>query len=341
MMRAFGFETHGGVEVLKPLELARPRPRRGEALIQVVACGLNHLDLWVRGGLPGLNLPKPHVLGGDIAGVIAEVGEGVTLPLGARVLLNPGLSCGACAACLAGRDNLCPDYQIFGEHLWGGNAEYVRAPLANIIPLPERLSFEEAAALPIPLITAWQMVRKAQLRPGDPVLVQGGASGVGVYLIQIARLFGARVAATASAPHKRAALEALGATVTLDSGLPDLARAVKAGLGARGVEAVFEHVGTATWAQSVRALAYGGRLVTCGATTGHDARIDLRLLFWKQLQLLGSTMGSKADLLEAVAAVSRGAIKPVIDSVMPMSEVASAHQRMAARAHLGKIVLRW
>ncbi|MBU0553874.1 zinc-binding dehydrogenase [Myxococcota bacterium] len=340
-MRAFGFETHGGVEVLKPLELARPRPRRGEALIQVVACGLNHLDLWVRGGLPGLNLPKPHVLGGDIAGVIAEVGEGVTLPLGARVLLNPGLSCGACAACLAGRDNLCPDYQIFGEHLWGGNAEYVRAPLANIIPLPERLSFEEAAALPIPLITAWQMVRKAQLRPGDPVLVQGGASGVGVYLIQIARLFGARVAATASAPHKRAALEALGATVTLDSGLPDLAQAVKAGLGARGVEAVFEHVGTATWAQSVRALAYGGRLVTCGATTGHDARIDLRLLFWKQLQLLGSTMGSKADLLEAVAAVSRGAIKPVIDSVMPMSEVASAHQRMAARAHLGKIVLRW
>ncbi len=338
-MRAFYLEKHGGIEALKWGTLETPTPGYGEVRLRVRACGLNHLDLWVRGGLPGLKLPMPHILGGDITGELELLGPGVeSFSLGDRVILSPGRSCGRCLRCLQGQDPLCPQYRIFGEHLWGGNAEFVIAPQVNLVPLPPMLSFEEGAALPIAFLTAWRMVKKARVLPGDRVLVQGGSSGVGVALIQIARLFGAQVYATASSKEKRLWLRDLGVLAAFDSQDPQLAERIKAELGSR-MEVVFEHVGTATWEQSLRSLNFAGRLVTCGATTGYKAQVDLRVLFWKQLELLGSTMGSKADFLEMLGAVARGQLRPIIHRVMPLSELKAAHRVIERREQLGKVVL--
>jgi NADPH:quinone reductase-like Zn-dependent oxidoreductase len=340
-MYAVGFHRHGGPEVLEPLELETPEPGAGEVRVRVAACGLNHLDLWVRGGLPGLKLPMPHVGGGDIAGHVDAVGRDVRhVKAGDRVVLNPGVSCGVCARCLAGEDNLCPKYGIFGEHRRGGNAEYVVAPAANVVPLPGDVSFEDAACLPVTFVTAWQMVaHKAGLRPGDVALVQAASSGVGVALVQMARLFGATVIATASTEAKRARLPDLGAAHVLDSTDADLPKAVKALTGGQGVDVVFDHVGIATWERSVRSLRYGGRLVTCGATTGYDARVDLRVLFWKQIQLIGSTMGSKADFIAALGHVAAGRLRAVRDVVLPLERLREAHERLEAREQFGKIVV--
>lgn len=340
-MYAVGFHRHGGPEVLEPLELETPSPGPGEVRVRVMACGLNHLDLWVRGGLPNLELTLPHVGGGDVAGYVDAAGSRVThVREGDRVVLNPGLSCGVCPRCLAGEDNLCPAYGILGEHRRGGNAEYVVVPAANVVPLPENISFEDAACLPVTFVTAWQMVtKKARVRPGEVALVQAAASGVGVALVQMAKLFGAAVIATASTAEKRARLPELGADHVLDSTDPGLPKAVKGLTGGRGADVVFDHVGIATWEASLRALRYGGRLVTCGATTGYDARVDLRVLFWKQLALLGSTMGSKADFIEALSHVAAGRLRAVRDVVLPLEKLREAHERLAARRQFGKIVL--
>ncbi len=339
-MRAAAIRAHGGPEVLEILDIETPEPKANEVRVHVAACGLNHLDLWVRGGLPNLKLPFPHVLGGDVAGTVESAGADVTnAKPGDRVVLNPGTSCGVCPACLGGHDNLCRRYAIFGEHRWGGNAEYVVAPAANVVPLPEALSFTEAATLPVTFVTAWQMVvHKARVQPGQTVLVQGASSGVGVALLQMSRYFGATVLATASTAEKRAALLELGAAAAFDSTAPDLAKQLKP-YARGGVDVVFEHVGTATWEQSVRALRFGGRLVTCGATTGYDARIDLRVLFWKQLELMGSTMGGKADFIAAVNATAAGHLRAVVDRTFPMSEARAAHEHLAARKQFGKVVL--
>ncbi len=338
-MYAFGFRTHGGPEVIEALDLEAPTPRAGELRVRVMACGINHLDLWVRRGLPNLKLHLPHVGGGDVAGVVEATGADVRhVKEGDRVVLNPGVSCGVCSQCLAGADNLCPQYGILGEHRWGGHAEYVVVPAANAVPLPAGVSFEDAACLPVTFVTAWQMVaKKAQVGPGDIVLVQAAASGVGVALVQMARLFGATVIATAGTAEKRARLPALGAHHVLDSADPDLPRAVKAVAGS--VDVVFDHVGVATWDRSLRCLRYGGKLVTCGATTGFDARLDLRVLFWKQLQLLGSTMGSKGDFIAALEHVAAGRLRAVPDVVLPLDRLREAHERLEAREHFGKIVL--
>lgn len=340
-MFAVGFRRHGGPEVLEPVDLPTPDPRAGEVRVRVVACGLNHLDLWVRGGLPGLKLPLPHVGGSDVAGHVDATGSDVThVKSGDRVVVNPGVSCGTCPRCLGGEDNLCPAYGIIGEHRRGGNAEFVVVPAANIAPIPDTLPFEDAACLPVTFVTAWQMaVRKADVRPGQVVLVQAAASGVGVALVQMARLLGAEVIATAGTAAKRSRVAALGASHVLDSGDPELARAVRALTGGGGVDAVFDHVGVATWDRSLRCLRFGGRLVTCGATTGHEARLDLRALFWKQIQLLGSTMGSKADFLAALGHVVAGRLHAVRDSVMPLAQLREAHERLAARDVFGKIVV--
>lgn len=340
MMKAMVIHRHGGPEVLDAAEVSVPAHGDLEVRVRMAACGLNHLDLWVRGGLPNLKLPMPHVLGGDIAGTVDAVGSSVRhVKPGDRVVLNPGVSCGVCARCLGGQDNLCPHYGIFGEHRWGGNAEYVVAPAANVALLADSVSFVEAACLPVTFVTAWQMVaHKARVQPGDRVVVVGASAGVGVALLQIARLFGATVIATSTREDKRRRLLELGAAHALDSAAPDLAKQVKALTGGAGADVVFEHVGLATWEQSVRSLRYGGRLVTCGATTGYDARIDLRVLFWKQIELLGSTMGGKADFLAALAAVAAGELKAVVDTVMPMRDLRAAHERLEARAQVGKIV---
>ncbi len=339
-MRAVVIQTHGGPEVLEVSEVPTPEPRPQEIRVRVAACGLNHLDLWVRGGLPNLKVPFPHILGGDVAGVVDAIGSEVhNVTPGQRVVLNPGVSCGTCRACLAGQDNLCRRYGIIGEHHWGGTAESVVAPAVNAVRLPEHVGFTEAASLPVTFLTAWQMVaHKARIRPGETVLVQGASSGVGVALVQIARLFGARVFATASTEAKREAALGLGASQAFDSTASDLSWQVRSACRG-GVDAVFEHIGTATWAHSVSALRFAGRLVTCGATTGHDARIDLRVLFWKQLEILGSTMGSKADFVTAVEHFSAGRLRAVVDRTFPMTETRAAHEYLSARRQFGKVVL--
>ena len=306
-MRAVVIQAHGGPEVLEVSEVPTPEPRPQEIRVRVAACGLNHLDLWVRGGLPNLKLPFPHILGGDVAGVVEAVGSEVhNVTPGQRVVLNPGVSCGTCRACLAGQDNLCRRYGIIGEHRWGGTAEYVVAPAVNAVHLPEHVGFTEAASLPVTFLTAWQMVaHKARIRPGETALVQGASSGVGVALVQIAQLFGARVFATASTEAKREAALGLGASQAFDSTAPDLSQQVRSACRG-GVDAVFEHVGTATWAHSVSALRFAGRLVTCGATTGGQVELNLVHLFYKAQSLLGSTMGSKGELLELLRHVEAG-----------------------------------
>jgi len=308
----------------------------------VRACALNHLDLWLRRGLPSMEIPLPHIPGSDIAGEVAKVGEGVArVKPGERVLLAPGISCGQCEACLAGRDNFCRDYTLFGAGVDGGCAEYVVSPAVNVIPIPAKLTFEEAAAIPLVFLTAWHMlITRAQLRPGETVLVLGAGSGVGSAAIQIAKVAGARVIATAGSEAKLQKARELGAGDWIDHSKQDIAQEVKRLTNRRGVDVVFEHVGAATWEKSIRSLAPGGRLVTCGATTGYDGKIDIRYLFTRHLSILGSFMGSKAELYAVLELFERGLLKPVIDRVLPLEKCAEAHSRLENREQFGKIVLK-
>ncbi|HXH06906.1 MAG TPA: zinc-binding dehydrogenase [Vicinamibacterales bacterium] len=337
-MKAVRFHEHGPVEVLRYEDAPDPEPLPGHAIVRVRACALNHLDLWERRGLPRVALPLPHISGSDIAGDVVD-GGGV-VPAGTRVMLQPGLSCGRCPACLAGRDNRCPAYDVLGYRSPGGYAEYVRAPLANLVPIPDHIGYIEAAAFPLTFVTAWHMlVTLAQVRPGETVLVLAAGSGVGQAALQIARFLGARVIATAGSDAKSARARALGADAAINHATADLVAEVRRLTGGRGVDVVVEHVGRTTWDASVRVLASGGRLVTCGATTGHEAAIDLRHLFARQLSLLGSYMGTKAELLEAAQLFFAGRLAPVIDRVFPLAEAADAQRRLEARAQFGKIVL--
>ncbi len=340
-MKAVIFTQHGGPEVLQYTDAPDPKPHANEVLVEVRACALNHLDVWVRGGLPGIQIPLPHILGNDIAGVVRQVGElvGWVNP-GDEVMLQPGVSCGHCAGCLAGQDNLCPEYDILGYRRSGGYAELVTAPGVNVIPKPENLTWEEAAAVPLVTLTAWHMlVTRAKVQPGENVLVHAAGSGVGSIGIQLAKLLGARVIATAGSEEKRAKAKELGADEVVDYTKSDWPKEVKRLTNRNGVDVVFEHTGTATWAGSIAALRNSGRLVTCGATSGFDARTDLRQVFYRQLSILGSFMGSKAELLEALPFIQAGALKPVVDRSLPLAEARRAHELMEDRAHFGKLVL--
>ena len=338
-MKAIRFHTHGGAEVLQYEDAPTPEARAGEALVRVRATSLNHLDIFQRRGIERVRIPLPHISGADVAGEVVEAPDG-TLASGSRVMLQPGLSCGRCAMCLEGRDNECPRYDVLGYQSDGGYAEYVRVPVQNLIPIPDAIGFIEASAFPLTFLTAWHMLlTRARLQAGELVLVIGGGSGVGQAAIQIARLHGARVIATAGTDEKLARARALGAHETVNHTSGDLAADVRRLTNGRGVDVVVEHVGTATWDRSVRSLAGGGRLVTCGATTGHDARIDLRFLFSRQLSLLGSYMGRKAELLRAAEFLFSGELMPIIDRVYPLAEAAEAHRRLEAREGFGKIVL--
>jgi NADPH:quinone reductase-like Zn-dependent oxidoreductase len=338
-MQAVRFHEHGGPEVLRLDEVPTPEPRAGEALVRVRAVSLNHLDIWQRRGIERVRIPLPHTSGADVAGEVAAAPDG-TVAVGTRVMLQPGLSCGRCAACLDGRDNECPRYDVLGYQSDGGYAEYVRVPLANLIPIPDTIGFVEASAFPLTFLTAWHMlITRARLVAGERVLVLGAGSGVGQAAIQIARLHGAHVIATAGTDEKLARARALGAHATINHTTSDLGAEARRLTDGRGVDIVVEHVGTATWDRSVRALARAGRLVTCGATTGHDAGIDLRFLFSRQLSLLGSYMGRKGELLRAAELFFSGALMPVVDQVLPLAEMATAHRRLEAREGFGKIVL--
>jgi len=340
-VKAVRFHQHGGLEVLRHEDAPDPSVPPGSVLVRVRACALNHLDLWQRRGLDRVTIPMPHISGADVAGEIATVSPGVTeYQVGQRVMLQPGLSCGRCARCLAGEDNYCARYDVLGYQSSGGYAELVAVPAANIIPLPDGIDFVEAAAFPLSFLTAWHMLMtRAGLTERDTVLVLAAGSGVGQAAIQIAKFFRARVIATAGHANKLDRAKALGADDVVSHTTDDLVATVRKLTAGRGVDVVVEHVGAATWDRSVRCLARGGRLVTCGATTGHDTRLDLRHLFARQLSLLGSYMGGKPELLRAADLFFRGALRPVVDRTFPLSEAAQAQQRLESGAHFGKIVL--
>lgn len=336
-MKAVRFHEHGGPEVLRYEEAPEPSPAPGRALVRVRACALNHLDLWQRRGLDRVRIPLPHISGSDVAGEIAD-GGGV-FPTANRVMLQPGLSCGTCARCRAGRDNECHDYSVLGYLSDGGYAELVSVPVENVIPIPEHIDFVAAAAFPLTFLTAWHMLlTRAALQPGETVLVIAGGSGVGQAAIQIARWRGARVFATA-APGKLDRTRTIGADEVMDHYAGDFAQQVRALTHGQGVDVVVEHVGEATWERSVRSLARGGRVVTCGATTGARGGINLQHLFAKQLSVLGSYMGRKPELLEAAPLFFEGKLNPVVDDVLPLRDARLAHERLEGRAQFGKIVL--
>jgi NADPH:quinone reductase-like Zn-dependent oxidoreductase len=340
-MKAARIHQHGGPEVLVYEDAPDPKIKANEVLVRVRACALNHLDLWVRGGIPGMGFDMPHILGSDIAGEVVAVGELCwRVRPGQRVLLSPGLSCRQCAQCAAGRDNFCPQYTIFGLRVPGGNAELVAAPEYAVIPIPDDLSFEDAAAAPLVFLTAWHMLRgRAQLEPGEDVLVLAASSGVGSAAVQIAKLFQCRVIATAGGDTKLEMARKLGADVVIDHYRQDIAAEVKNFTDRRGVDVVFEHVGAATWPKSVQSLAPGGRLVTCGATTGYDAKVDLRFLFNRQHSLLGSFMGTLGDLHQVLKFVFRKQLRPIIDRVYPLSEIRAAHERLENKEQFGKVLV--
>ena len=338
-MKAIRFHAHGGPEVLTYEDAPDPVARAGEALVRVRACGLNHLDLFQRRGIERVTIPLPHISGADVAGEVVGAPEGDPIA-GRRVMVQPGLSCGRCQACLDGRDNECPSYDVLGYQRDGGYAEYVRVPLQNLIAIPDHIGFVEAAAFPLTFLTAWHMlIARAALVAGEDVLVLGAGSGVGQAAIQIARLHGARVLATAGTHQKMARARELGASEAINHSTENLPARVRELTGGRGVDVVFEHVGEATWDRSLRCLARSGRLVTCGATTGHDAKLDLRFLFGRQLSLLGSYMGRKGELIRASQFFFAGAMKPVVDSTFPLRDAAQAQRRLEARENFGKIVL--
>ncbi|HEX7999856.1 MAG TPA: zinc-binding dehydrogenase [Pyrinomonadaceae bacterium] len=340
-MKAVVFKQHGGPEVLQYVEAPEPVIKANEVLVEVRACALNHLDVWARKGLPGIEINLPHILGNDIAGVVREAGELVTwVRAGDEVMLQPGVSCGHCAECLRGQDNLCPEYDILGYRRDGGYAELVRAPGVNVIPKPQGLSWEEAAALPLVTVTAWHMlVTRSNLQPGEDVLIHAAGSGVGSIGIQIAKLRGARVIATAGSDEKLRKAQELGADEVVNYTREDWPRRVRQLTNKRGVDVVFEHTGAETWPGSIAVLARNGRLVTCGATSGYDAATDLRQVFYRHISLLGSFMGSKAELLDAMHFVESGAIRAVVDRSLPLMEARRAHELMEDRAQFGKLVL--
>jgi NADPH:quinone reductase-like Zn-dependent oxidoreductase len=338
-MKAVRIHQFGGPEVLTYEDVADPRPRKDQVLVRVRACALNHLDLWVRKGLPGVKLP--HILGSDVAGEIVEAGEYVGgFTFGQRVLLAPMHFCGHCERCVAGLQNQCREFTVLGNGVDGGNCELIAAPAANVIPIPDSLDFNQAASVPLVFVTAWHMlVGRAGIRPGQTVLVLGASSGVGIAAIQVAKLFHCRVITTAGDEAKLAKGRALGADYGVNHYQQKISEEVRKITNKEGVDIVVEHVGAATWEESVKSLKSGGTLVTCGATTGPNVGIDLRHLFARQLTLLGSYMGTMGELHKVLRHVFAGRLKPVVDRVFPLSEIRAAHEYLEKSQMFGKIVV--
>jgi NADPH:quinone reductase-like Zn-dependent oxidoreductase len=333
--------VHGGPEALQKatIELAPLGPR--EVRVRVRAVAMNHLDLWVRRGGPAFKLQFPHRLGADIAGEIEEVGPGVgSLAPGARVLVSPGLSCGVCRACLSGQDNLCKGYRLLGENTQGGYSRHIHIPEVNAVKIGPDLGFVEAAAAPLCTLTAWQMVvAKGQVKPGQTVVVHAAGSGVSTVVIQICKLLGARVIATTTAREKVARAREVGADHVVVTSEEDYLAVLKKLTSREGPDVIFDHVGGELLEKAVTAVARGGRIVTCGATGGFVAKIDLRHVFFRQIEILGSTMGSKAMLLTALPFLESGALRPVIDRTMSLWDAPAAHALLESRKVFGKVVL--
>ena len=340
-MKAVVIHQHGGPEVLRYEDVPDPVAGPGEALVRVRACALNRLDIWTRSGHAGRPIPLPHILGNDIAGEVVSLPTPVEgIASGERVMVSPGTSCGRCAECLSGEDSSCRQYRILGYQVPGGYAELVRVPVQNLIPLPGHLPFEEAAAFPLVFLTAWRMlVTRARVKLGDDVLVWAAGSGVGMAAIQVAKLHGARVIATAGSAAKLEQARRLGADAVIDHHAQDVVAEVRRLTARKGADVVVEHVGQTTWERSILSLAHRGRLVTCGATTGAAGTTALLHLFSKQLSLLGSYMGGKAELLEAASFYFAQRLRPVVHAVLPLPDAARAHEMMERSEHFGKIVL--
>jgi len=341
-MHGYRIDAHGGPETLVWRELPDPPVGPGQVRVRVRAVGINHLDLWVRNGVPGHEFPLPLVPGSEVAGDVEALGPGVEdLAPGAPVVLGAGVCCGHCPRCLAGRDWLCPRFGLLGEHRDGGCAELITVPRANVFPLPRGRSYVEAAAVPLVFLTAWHMlVARAELAAHEDVLLHAAGSGVTTAGIQIARLLGAhRILVTSSSAAKLERARALGATDGFDTTAVDFPRAVRQATDGRGVDVVFDHVGGETLAKSFKCLAWGGRIVLCGATSAPTIELPLRAVFFKSLSVLGSTMGSNAELGTVLEWIERDALRPVVAETLPMAELAAAHEKLASRAVFGKIVL--
>jgi NADPH:quinone reductase-like Zn-dependent oxidoreductase len=338
-LKAVRLHEFGGPEVLRYEDVPDPRPRKDQVLIRVKACAMNHLDIWVRKGLPGVNLP--HILGSDIAGEIVEVGEYITgFKAGQRVLLAPMHFCNRCAKCVTGLQNQCREFTVLGNGVDGGDCELIAVPAVNVIPIPDSLDFKQAASVPLVFLTAWHMlVGRAGIRPGQTVLVLGAGSGVGIAAIQIARLFHARVITTAGDEKKLEKARVLGADHGINHYQQKISQEVRKITDKEGVDIVVEHVGAATWDESMKSLKPGGTIVTCGATTGPNAAFDLRFVYSRQLSFLGSYMGTMGELHEVLQHVFAGRLKPVVDRVFPLEDARAAHEYMEASQMFGKVVL--
>lgn len=340
-MRAVRIHEHGGPEVLRIEDIPLPEPGPGEVRVRLAAMALNHLDLWVRRGIPGVAFPLPLTPGSDGAGRIEALGEGVSGPLpGTRVFILPGVSCMRCPRCLSGMDNLCPSYGILGESRNGTATEAIVVPVTNVAPVPDKIGWEEAAAFPLTFLTAWQMlVHKLQLLPGQRILFHAAASGLSAAGLQMARLLGARIAATATSPLKARLAEELGAELVVDPREAEWVSRVRAWAGPSGLEAVFDHLGEQTFGPSLKLLGKGGRYVFAGATTGFEMKTDFRPVFFKNLEILGSTMGRRADLFRIAGLIGEGRLRPIVDTRFPFDGIGAAHQRLESRQALGKVVV--
>lgn len=343
-MRATVLKEFGGPENLVSVTVPDPIPGPGEVLLRVRACALNHLDLWIRAGLPSSKVKVPHILGCDVAGEVAALGPGVggDIALGARFAVHPGRSCGCCDACRDGREPDCPSYGIIGAYggLPGGYAELIAVPIEHLLPMPEAMSFTDAAAVPLTFLTAWHMLRTlADLKPGETVLIVGAGAGVSTAAIQTAKLAGARVIATSTSKEKLERARGLGADETILHPPDELARSVRRLTKGRMADAVFEHVGMGVLAEAIKCLRPSGRLVTCGATAGPVAEIDMRYVFSRQLKIIGSKMGSLAEMRAVWSLAAQGRLKPVVDRTFPLDAARQAHEYLEAKGQFGKVVL--
>ncbi|HEX3320850.1 MAG TPA: zinc-binding dehydrogenase [Terriglobales bacterium] len=338
-MKAVRIHQFGGPEVLTYEDVPDPVLRKDHVLVRIKACALNHLDLWVRKGLPGVNLP--HILGSDIAGEIVETGEYVSgFKSGQRVLLAPMHFCNHCPKCVAGLQNQCPEFTVLGNRVDGGNCELIAVPVVNVIPIPDSFDFNQAASVPLVFLTAWHMlIGRAGLKVGETVLVLGASSGVGIAAIQIAKLFHCRVITTAGDDKKLEKARALGADYGIDHYKQKISEEVRKITNKEGVDVVVEHVGAATWDESMKCLKPAARLVTCGATTGPSASMDLRFVYSRQLTVLGSYMGTMGELYDVLAHVFAGRLKPVVDRTFPLKDLRAAHEHMENSQMFGKIVV--
>jgi NADPH:quinone reductase-like Zn-dependent oxidoreductase len=338
-MKAIRIHEHGGADALKWDDIPEPELSVNQVLVDIKATSLNHLDIWVRKGIPGV--PLPLITGSDAAGIISEVGDGVKKSrIGEKVMIQPLIFCGKCASCNKGKENLCKSMGIMGENCQGVNAERIIVEESQAIPFPDQLSFEAAASFALVAQTSFQMlVSRANLQAGEFVLIWGASSGVGSMGIQIAKVKDATVIAISGTNEKCEKAGLLGADHILNYKTDDIFSEVKSLTNGKGIDVVFEHVGQETWNISMKSLARGGRVVTCGATTGFKANLNLTHLFFKQQSILGSTMGSVSSFDGALTLLNEGKIKPVIDRIFPISEIQSAHEYLESSMQFGKVVL--